>query len=403
MHEIKHYCQDTIVEALKRLIAQSSICRVAVAYCGSAAYKFFPESPASWPADLRIIVDASDSCVRRGLTNPKGLEHLLGLTSQLRSLEGLHAKAFIFDEKAAIVGSVNLSDSSITQQYQLALEVSDPLVVRELIAWFDQTIWEKGDSIDSIRLNKLNGLWPGSDSHVPTGNTKGKLREWRGGPPQPPLGPSDFSIGLPEEKLARLLLEFKRNKCAYSRINESCLEHARAWESGLKARSDQFHLLMKQRDSWNRSNLGTIFDLAYTNGKAAKMKKPLFVKLNPATVARNLTFLLQGDGDPYIRFEKLLDSKGSYKCKGLGPTGLIFLLYLWKPDVFPIINGSIEMAFKILKVKFRRGLSEQYGQWYKDRSAVIREIMNFSGLKTFALMDHFLDGIGKGHFGLTSS
>jgi len=99
---------------------------MAVAYCGEAAHRFFPEDPASRPLDLRIIVDASEAAVARGLTNPTGLARLRDLPSEVRSLGGLHAKAFIFDETIAIVGSVNMSASSIERQYQLALEVSDP-------------------------------------------------------------------------------------------------------------------------------------------------------------------------------------------------------------------------------------------------------------------------------------
>jgi phosphatidylserine/phosphatidylglycerophosphate/cardiolipin synthase-like enzyme len=108
MH-VKYHCEDTFVQALHRLIARSSTCRVAVAYCGEAAHRFFPEAPASRPADLRIIVDASETAVARGLTNPAGLARLLDLPAQVRSLRDLHAKAFIFDKTTAIVGSVNMS------------------------------------------------------------------------------------------------------------------------------------------------------------------------------------------------------------------------------------------------------------------------------------------------------
>src|SRR5271168_5336166 len=76
---IRYHREDTIVRAIHRLMAESSICRVAVAYCGEGAFRFFPEPPASRPADLRIVVDASEAAVSRGLTNPVGLDHLCGL------------------------------------------------------------------------------------------------------------------------------------------------------------------------------------------------------------------------------------------------------------------------------------------------------------------------------------
>ena len=34
-----------------------------------------------------------------------------------------------------------------------------------------------------------------------------------------------------------------------------------------------------------------------------------------------------------------------------------------------------------------------------DRTAVVKEIAKWTGLKTFARVDHFLDAIGKGHIG----
>ena len=74
---------------------------------------FFPEKPSARPADLQIIVDPSESAVSHGLTNPNGIKHLLGLTTAIRSLKTLHAKMFVFDEDVALVGSVNMSESSL--------------------------------------------------------------------------------------------------------------------------------------------------------------------------------------------------------------------------------------------------------------------------------------------------
>ena len=115
--------EQTWVQAIHRLAKSASTCRVAVAYCGREAYKFFPETPADRPEDLRIIVDASTPSVGRGLTNPDGVELLLGLTSQIRSLSALHAKVFIFDDHAALVGSTNMSDASILRIFWTAAAI----------------------------------------------------------------------------------------------------------------------------------------------------------------------------------------------------------------------------------------------------------------------------------------
>lgn len=397
MNESKHYCEDTIVGALQRHISRASICRVAVAFCGEDAYKFFPERPASWPPDLRIVVDASDAAVKRGLTNPKGIERLFGFTRNFRSLEGLHAKVFIFDDTSAIVGSVNLSRSSIEQQYQLAVEVSELRLVKELIEWFDSKIWEPADKVDSDRLNNLRSLWPNHDFHFPVSKKRGKLPEWHGAAPQPPLSPSDFSIGITKNELQGLLARFKVNKCEYSKSGQTCLQVSDDREQQDREHSKQFHELMQRRDTWTKEDLGAVFDLAFTHGRAAQMRKRLFVDNDPETVAKSLTFLLEGDGDSYTRFEKLLELKNNYKVPGLGEAGLAFLVHLWKPSDFPVLNASVEKAFKLLRIKFNRGKSRQTGQGYMDRTTVIREIMNRTGLETFTRTDCFLDAIGKGH------
>jgi phosphatidylserine/phosphatidylglycerophosphate/cardiolipin synthase-like enzyme len=138
---------------------------VAVAYCGEGVHRFFPEKPSAWPEDLRIIVDASEETVKRGLTNPKGIEHLLGLTDAVRSLHGLHAKVFVFDEDVVLVGSANMSESSITNQYQSTLEVSDPRIAKQMVTWFDNTLWSNAKRVDPAMVGRLMPLWPGREGH----------------------------------------------------------------------------------------------------------------------------------------------------------------------------------------------------------------------------------------------
>jgi len=394
----KYYCEDSIVEALHRLIAQSSTCRVAVSYCGEAAYTFFPDTPARRPPDLRIIVDASETTVSRGLTNPRGIGHLLGLTSQIKSLAGLHAKAFIFDDRVAIVGSVNISASSLAQ-YQLALEVSDRKIVRQLIRWFDTEIWRNEDAkiVTREALSKLSELWPGSTFSWPAGSRKGRIPKWRGEVPEPPLGPSDFKIGISEAELENLLSQFEKKECPYEKNGETCSQVSLRYESKHAEMGNQLRSLMRRRRFWDKGDLATIFDIAFTNGRAAKIRKPLFIKQNSTHVARSLTFLLNGIGDPYTRFEKVLDPKSPYKLNGMGESGLAFLMHVWNPKDFSVVDYPVEKAFKLLKVDLRR--SKRAGQSYKDRTAVISAIAKRTGLKTFARVDHFLDAIGKGHIG----
>lgn len=395
---IRYHTEETVVEAVHRLAAKSSTCRVAVAYCGEAAHRFFPSAPAERPEDLRIIVDASESAVRRGLTNPKGVKHLLGLTNRVRSLAGLHAKVFVFDEEVVLVGSVNMSAPSIEQQYQLTLEVSDSRIVRQLVAWFDN-MWNQAKEVDPTTLRKLIRLWPGHEAHVRGRKTKAKLPGWDGDAPQPPPGPSEFKIGVSKAKIRKLLSEFRNNECPYETDGQSCLKEAENMEEDNNELRKKLFSMMRRCSSWAKKDLEKLFDLAFTYGKAAKFNKPVFVRQSPAKVARSLAFLLKGDGDPYVRFEKVLATRSPYKLNGMGEAGLTFLMHLWNPREFPVVNKPVDVGLKALKVSFGRATSRWKGQAFKDRTAAVRQIGKLTGLRTFVKVDHFLDAIAKGHIG----
>ena len=396
---MRYHTEETIVEAIHRLASKSSTCRVAVGYCGEAAHRFFPEKPSARPEDLRIIVDASEQAVRRGLTNPKGVERLLGLTDEVRSLAGLHAKVFVFNEDVVLVGSANMSESSITQQYQLTLEVSDSRIAKQLVAWFDNTLWNRANKVDHAMVRQLIPLWPRHEGHGPGRRTKAKLPRWRGDDPQPPLGPSDFKIGVSKAKLKKLLSEFRNNKCPYENNGKSCWEVAETVERDNKRLSAKLRSLMRCRYSWNKNDLDKVFGLAHTFGKAAEFHRPAFVRQSPAKVARSLDFLLNGGGDPYVRFEKVLAPGSPYKMKGMGKGGLTFLMHLWNPGAFAVVMQPVDKALKAMKVSFSRATFRRMGQSYKDCTAAVRQIGKLAALKTLARVDHFLDALAKGHIG----
>jgi hypothetical protein len=383
------------VQAIHRLAKSASTCRVAVAYCGREAYKFFPETPADRPEDLRIMVDASKPSVRRGLTNPEGIRHLLGLTGEIRSLTALHAKVFIFDDRAALVGSTNMSRASISQ-FQLGLEISDLAVIRQMIAWFDRH-WKDAQEVNVKMIRELNRIWP-VNSGVPIRQTHAELPPWRGEAPQPPLGASEFKVARTNQELKQLISEFRSNRCAYSEDGDSCFDTALRSERRYRALGNRLRSLWHRRASWGKNDLEQLFDIAYTNGRAARMRKPEFTRQNPKKVARSIHFLFEGSGDPYIRFEKMLVSGSRYKLSGMGEVGLICLMHLWDPRKFALIAGPVDNALKML-VNFPQPISLRKGQGFKDRTAAVREIAKRTGLETFGRVDHFLDAIGKRHIG----
>jgi len=394
---VAYHTEETIVPAIHRLLKNTSVCRVAVAYCGADAFLFFPENPASRPQDLRIIVDASESTVSRGLTNPKGLTHLLGLTTQLCSLESLHAKVFIFDDCSALVSSVNLSKNSVEGQYQLGLETWDKNLVKQLIAWFDNELWSKSIEITSEIIRKLTTKWP-THAFTPGGKiTKGRLSPWRGEPPQPAPGPSEFKIGIGDSELQRLVHELKSNPCKYRNDEKTCWEVAIENEALYEDLGIKLRALMNRSRTWGKNDLADLFKIAYTNGRAAMMNISTFTNLAPNRVEQSMRFLFEGQGDAFVRFEKVLSVSSQYHLAGLGESGIIFLMHLWNPKKYAIVNASIDKALKLLNVSFGRATSRRRGQAFKDRTAAVEYIMKKTKLKSFGRVDHFLDAIGKGH------
>jgi hypothetical protein len=297
----KIHTEETVTQTIRDLLSKCSSCRVAVSYCGEAAYRFFPEQPEHRPNDLRILVDASEAAVARGLTNPEGLNCLLGFTDNLKSLPGLHAKVWVFDKAIAIVGSVNMSETAIERQFQLSVEVSDSEAVRKIAGWFDRH-WRRrqANTLDRRVIERLATLWRGNQGSAAKSKTRGKLRKWKGPPPEPPLKPSDLEIAVTDDAIKGLLEEFRTNNCPYvDEQGPSCSEMAKQTEAHYRQLGDELRRLMRRQSSWNKASLDRIFDIAFTNGSAARMVKPLFVKQPPKKVASSLKFLLQGVGDPY--------------------------------------------------------------------------------------------------------
>jgi len=214
MTRISCHTQQTWVAAIRRLAKAASTCRVAVAYCGNEGYEFFPDMPADLPEELRVIVDASEDSVRRGLTNPKGLDHLLGLPCELRSLKALHAKVLIFDQGAALVGSTNMSKSS-TAQYQMGLELSDSKVIGQLVKWFDDELWAIAEPVDSETTKRLMKIWPAHEFNGPVPGKKTNLPRWRREIPQAPPTPSQVKPSVTAREIKQLLAQFNNNECPY--------------------------------------------------------------------------------------------------------------------------------------------------------------------------------------------
>ena len=141
-----------------------------------------------------------------------------------------------------------------------------------------------------IVLKQLEKLWPGAErGNSEHSSPRRNLPKWRQEAPLPP--PSEFRIGIPRSKLRRLLAEFKNNQCLYPNAGgRSCADVSKETESRYSECGRKLRRLMRKR-LWTRTDLDQIFDIAHTNGRQAKLWKPLFLRQRPSRVAATLAYL----------------------------------------------------------------------------------------------------------------
>ena len=96
---------------------------VAVAYLATNASKYLHLEF----GDV-LVVDASESNIRSGATNPFEIDKYILNGVELYSYEKLHAKVFVFGNMA-LIGSANVSDNSATELTECMVEFKNPSTV----------------------------------------------------------------------------------------------------------------------------------------------------------------------------------------------------------------------------------------------------------------------------------
>jgi hypothetical protein len=369
---------------------------VAVGYCGENAEIFFPER--SRPPIIKCIVDMSSKTVSRGLTNPKGVAKLCQIGT-VKSLRDLHSKVVIFDD-AAIVGSANFSTNSIGNQYQCSIFTTDKKTIKELLNWFED-LWDKGNEITQEYCIKMIKIFPKNIKFDKNKTTHTKIKIWK--KPIYSLKSSDFKISSnTKKKIKKALEQFKNNQCGYIGKDEeeiSCFKSSKRDEKYHRDYSKQFHKLLKRINKWKLKDKEELFELAHINGgKDAIIHKPKFLKYPIKKVKEAMKYLfLSNEAEPLRRFEEVVNVNGHYKLPGMKESGISFLMYLWNPRKYAIWNDSVDKGLKKLNIKLPRPFSKHLAQGYQDRIEVLKKIGKLIHLKSFKMIDHFVDALGKNH------
>ena len=142
---------------IQKLVRKSKKIDIAVAFWGQGA----AEELGLNNADKKIRIVCS---LKNGISNPEVINKLMEIhgNEAIRQYENLHAKVFIFDKKVAVVGSANVSTFGLPSTelemerawMEAAVLVKEPVLLKEIIGWFDEKIWENAINIFPSDLAK---------------------------------------------------------------------------------------------------------------------------------------------------------------------------------------------------------------------------------------------------------
>lgn len=117
------FLQYDIWAKITDLAKKAKRAQVAVAYLGTGARRLLPLKRGD-----TLIVDMSLAAMRAGQTNPTEIEKYYNAGVEIHSCANLHAKVFVFDNKA-IIGSSNASKNSRDNLIEAAVVSTDKSVV----------------------------------------------------------------------------------------------------------------------------------------------------------------------------------------------------------------------------------------------------------------------------------
>jgi hypothetical protein len=146
-HLLTNRIWDTITPAVRR---HPFSCRIAVAYFGSAGAKMLPLKKGS-----KLVVNASESAVKSGQTNPSELLKLYKKGVRIFSFTTLHAKVF-YTVKLAFVGSANVSGRSANVLQEAVMQTNER---KHLTAAYEFVESLCHHELGKVRLSRLSELY----------------------------------------------------------------------------------------------------------------------------------------------------------------------------------------------------------------------------------------------------
>jgi hypothetical protein len=104
-----------------------------------------------------LVCDASDSAIKTGMTSAKTLRLFFRNKAKIFSIDGLHAKTFVFDGKV-VIGSANLSANAGVNTCEASLLSDDQQIVSLVRGYIEQLIKRGATIVDGKFLKRIEAI-----------------------------------------------------------------------------------------------------------------------------------------------------------------------------------------------------------------------------------------------------
>ncbi|WP_170973353.1 phospholipase D family protein [Rhizobium sp. FKY42] len=95
------------------------------------------------PNPIRVVTRFNLADFADGVSDIAALRNLLAAGAEVRGIRNLHAKAYIFGEKRAMVTSANLTEAALTRNHEFGLVSEDREIIAATKAYFEK-LWACG-------------------------------------------------------------------------------------------------------------------------------------------------------------------------------------------------------------------------------------------------------------------
>lgn len=105
------------------------------------------------PERIQLITRFSVSDFYSGVSDLDALEYLLGKGAEIKGVQNLHSKLYIFGNAKAVVGSANLTDAALSRNEEFGVSLSAPEDVEGCVTYFDSMWQNAGDLLTQSQIN----------------------------------------------------------------------------------------------------------------------------------------------------------------------------------------------------------------------------------------------------------